>query len=202
MEDLRRLLVLKISLDQCGRPARINHEVTLGFFILAIGHQKFVISPDVRLGDLVIERANDPTQNDTCVVVDDDHAANGVRSGSLATLHQHRQAGHVFSHLQRELNDVAQLFLLSRDVDCDDRFLSCLNVSTIGELQMKWSLAQLEYANREKVTLDEVKAKLTIEASKQNLTRELSQLKVSADRLPKPPVEPAGRAAPGNSYPA
>ncbi len=70
------------------------------------------------------------------------------------------------------------------------------------ELQMKWQLAQLEYANKNSMQLADVKKQLAIEASKQNLTRELAGVKATADQLPKPPVEPPGQAAPGNSYPA
>jgi len=72
----------------------------------------------------------------------------------------------------------------------------------IQELQMKWQLAQLEYANKNQMQLADVKKQLAIESSKINLTRELAHLDVNASMLPKPPVEPAGRAPAGDSYQA
>lgn len=68
------------------------------------------------------------------------------------------------------------------------------------ELQMKLQLAQLDYASRHQMQLDDVKAKLAIESAKLSTTKELAMMNSSAAMMPKPPVEPAGRAAPGKSY--
>lgn len=72
--------------------------------------------------------------------------------------------------------------------------------STMQELQMRWSLAQLEYANKNSMQLAEVKKQLAVESSKINLTRELAHLDAKASMMPKPPVEPPQKAQPGNSY--
>lgn len=68
------------------------------------------------------------------------------------------------------------------------------------ELMLKRELAMLEYANREKISLDKVKADLTKKAMDINATRELVALNARADQLPKPPVEPPGLAPAGESF--
>jgi hypothetical protein len=70
------------------------------------------------------------------------------------------------------------------------------------ELEMKYALAQLEYANKHQITLDQVKAKLSTESAKINLQRELAHLDSHTKQVLKPPVEPAGRAKPGEAYQA
>jgi hypothetical protein len=72
----------------------------------------------------------------------------------------------------------------------------------MSELSVKRDLAMLDYANRRGITLDQIKADLAKETMRLNTTKQLAGLKVTADRLPKPPVEPAGRAKPGQSYQA
>ena len=68
------------------------------------------------------------------------------------------------------------------------------------EMTMKWQLALLDYANREKISLNDAKVQLTRDAMKINSTKELAELKAPADLLPKPPVEPPGTAKVGESY--
>lgn len=68
------------------------------------------------------------------------------------------------------------------------------------ELALKRELEMLKYANAQQMKLEDVKAALAKEAMKINATRELAGMKASADMLPKPPVEPPGRAEPGMSF--
>lgn len=68
------------------------------------------------------------------------------------------------------------------------------------ELEIKRELAMLDYANTNKVTLDKIKADLTKKAMEINATKELAGMGATADRLPKPPVEPPGLAPAGESY--
>lgn len=70
----------------------------------------------------------------------------------------------------------------------------------MAELQLKLQLAQLEYASKNKITLDEVKAKLAIESAKLNTQKELAAFGAKASLMQKPPTEPPGRANPGQSY--
>jgi hypothetical protein len=70
----------------------------------------------------------------------------------------------------------------------------------MAELQLKLQLAQLDYANRNQMQLEDVKAKLAIESAKLNTTKELAAMNASAKQLPKPPVEPPGRAPAGQSF--
>ena len=74
--------------------------------------------------------------------------------------------------------------------------------ASMRELSMKLQLAQLDYASKHQITLDELKAKLATDAAKINLTRELAHLNAKSDLLPTPPVEPVGRAPVGQSYQA
>jgi hypothetical protein len=76
------------------------------------------------------------------------------------------------------------------------------------ELELKLQLAQLDYANKHSLKLEEVKAKLAETAMKLNVQKQLSEEAMSADlhkhRNPSPaitpPTEPAGRAADGQAF--
>lgn len=78
-----------------------------------------------------------------------------------------------------------------------------------AELQFKLQLAMLDYANREKVSIGEVKARLAETAMKLQTQKELSLLtagldgqKRAAPKVSTPPTEPAGRAEAGEAYQA
>lgn len=68
------------------------------------------------------------------------------------------------------------------------------------ELELRRELALLEYANREKINLNDAKVQLARDAMKINSTKELATMSVPASALPKPPVEPPGLAEPGRSF--
>ena len=68
------------------------------------------------------------------------------------------------------------------------------------ELMIKRELALLNYANREKVTLDKVKADLAKKAMEIQSVERLAGMKAPSELMPKPPVEPPGKAPPGESY--
>jgi hypothetical protein len=70
------------------------------------------------------------------------------------------------------------------------------------ELEVKYRIALLDYANREKLSLDQVKADLAKESAKINLQRELAHLDSHTKQVLKPPVEPMGRAPNGRAYQA
>lgn len=75
------------------------------------------------------------------------------------------------------------------------------------EMQFKLSLAMLEYANREKLSLGEVKARLAETAMKLDTQKQLSILNAggkprATPQVSTPPTEPAGRAPAGEAYQA
>lgn len=70
----------------------------------------------------------------------------------------------------------------------------------LSELQLKRDLALLEYANKHQMKLDDIKAKLATETMKINSVKELAAMNATADQLPKPPIEPVGRAEVGKSF--
>lgn len=70
----------------------------------------------------------------------------------------------------------------------------------LAELEIKRELAMLEYANREKVTLDSIKADLAKKAMEIQSVERLAGLQAKADQLPTPPIEPQGKAPPGESW--
>lgn len=74
------------------------------------------------------------------------------------------------------------------------------HMAVMAQLELKRELAMLDYANKREMSLEQVKAELAKEAMKINATKELAGLKAPADLLPKPPVEPPGRAPSGESY--
>jgi hypothetical protein len=74
-------------------------------------------------------------------------------------------------------------FRIQRDIDRDTKYVQAETARTqvtaeikMAELQMRRELALLEYANREKITLDQLKAKLAIEGGRNDLARELATL--------------------------
>jgi hypothetical protein len=80
-----------------------------------------------------------------------------------------------------------------------------------SELQTKLQLAYLDYANREKLSLDQVKSRLAETTMKLNVQRELSEMSTAADlhkhnnpttQAITPPTEPAGRAPSGEAWQA
>ena len=72
--------------------------------------------------------------------------------------------------------------------------------SRMKELEMKLNLAQLEFAMQNKLSLDEVKAKLAMKVMDIRNTQDLAKMNARADQMPKPPVEPPGRAPAGRSF--
>ncbi len=68
------------------------------------------------------------------------------------------------------------------------------------ELQIRYEIALLDYANREKISLDKVKADLAKQAMQIHSVERLASMEAPAKDMPKPPVEPPGKAAPGHSY--
>jgi hypothetical protein len=85
------------------------------------------------------------------------------------------------------------------------------------ELAVRRELAMLEYANREKVSLETIRADLAKESMRLNVQTQLSEkalavdthkhaatikadLHKSASEVSTPPTEPAGKAEPGQSY--
>lgn len=71
----------------------------------------------------------------------------------------------------------------------------------MDELQLRRDLAMLDYANKRQITLEQVKADLAGLSMKLNTQIMLSKHGDSGETV-KPPSEPAGRAAPGDSYEA
>lgn len=93
------------------------------------------------------------------------------------------------------------------DMDRDTQYAQELRERTqgerelrIAELQMRRELAMMEYANRNKLSLDSIKAQLAQTALKLRTTKELAAISAPAKMLPTPPVEPPGRAPAGESY--
>lgn len=70
----------------------------------------------------------------------------------------------------------------------------------MAELAQRERLAMLDYANKRDLSLDQVKSQMAQTAMKLQTTKELAASKASADQLPTPPVEPAGRAPAGESF--
>ena len=87
-----------------------------------------------------------------------------------------------------EMNNQTAQARIQRDVDRDTIYVQAENQRTqvsgeikMAELQLRRELALLEYANREKITLDQLKAKLAIESGRHDLARELATLPTVAE---------------------
>ena len=70
----------------------------------------------------------------------------------------------------------------------------------MAELQIKRELAMLEYALREKLSLETVKAKLASDAMKLQVQKELAGADGKGPQIVTPVVEPAGRAPDGEAF--
>lgn len=74
------------------------------------------------------------------------------------------------------------------------------------ELAVKREIELLKYANEQKISLMQVKADLASDALKMKTQKELSMIsagmKKSTPEMENPPTEPAGKAAPGESFQA
>jgi hypothetical protein len=106
-----------------------------------------------------------------------------------------------------QMREEVGLQKIQADVDRDATYVMAENQRTqiehqakMVELELKRELAMLDYANKQQLTLEQVKAKLAETAMKLNATKELAAMQASADKLPKPPIEPAGRAPAGQSF--
>lgn len=70
----------------------------------------------------------------------------------------------------------------------------------LAKLELTKEIAMLDYANREKVSLDKVKADLAKKAMDIQSTKELAGIEAPASMLPTPPVEPPQQAPEGESF--
>lgn len=93
------------------------------------------------------------------------------------------------------------------DMDRDTQYAEELRQRTamqhelsVQELNLRRDLAMLDYANREKISLETLKTQLARDAMKLQTTKELASMDAPAKDLPTPPVEPPGRAPAGHSY--
>ena len=87
-----------------------------------------------------------------------------------------------------ELNDATNKMRIQRDMDRDAAYAQAESTRTqvlaeakMAELQVRRELAMLEYANAQKITLDQLKAKLAIEGGRNDLARELATLPTISD---------------------
>ena len=112
--------------------------------------------------------------------------------------------------LEREIAQMEHATMQTRikvDTDRDTAFVASQSQKNqidgelrIRELEMKLQIETLKYATQEKISLEDAKVQLARDSMKLSVTKELAGMKASADMMPKPPIEPQGRAAPGHSY--
>lgn len=113
-----------------------------------------------------------------------------------------------------QMENETDKFRIQRDIDRDNQYIGAETMRTqvtaetkMAELQMRERLAMLDYANREKITIDQLKAKLAIEGGRNDLARELATMPTVAEVLkgvqggiPAPTEEVPGRAPPGLGF--
>ena len=87
-----------------------------------------------------------------------------------------------------EMNNQTNQMRVQRDTDRDTAYVQAETMRTqvtaeikVAELQMRERLAMLEYANKNNITLEKLKAELAIEAGRNDLARELATLPTVAD---------------------
>ena len=70
----------------------------------------------------------------------------------------------------------------------------------LKELELEREIAILKLMNDRKLALDDIKKELATTTMKLRATKELAAVGASAAQMPKPPIEPRGRAEPGKSF--
>lgn len=120
------------------------------------------------------------------------------------------------SEIEKLRNSTQQL-KVKMDTDRDTTYVNAETQRTQGEftaameqLRLKKELAQLEYATKHQLSLDQVKAKLADTSMKLQAQRELAAMDTklqvhthntpSADALMKPPVQRPGKAGQGKAF--
>ena len=113
-----------------------------------------------------------------------------------------------------EIANQTQQVRIKTDMDRDVAYVNAEHEANMLEHQAKMKeledrrqLALLEYANQNKLTLDQIKADLAKEASRQQLQRDLANLSSKVDlhkhrtsQVATPAVEPPGRAPDGQAF--
>ena len=118
---------------------------------------------------------------------------------------------------------------IARDIDRDTIYVDAENERTrtasatkMAELELRRELAMLDYANKNQLTIEQIKAKLALEGSKMDLQRELAQfghvsaqearvtdaklgnqqavVEKAVEQVATPVVEPPGRAPDGQGF--
>lgn len=139
-------------------------------------------------------------------VIQEAQAAAGQNDPRVLVAQLNNQTRQAIAQLDNQTDQVR----IQRDIDRDTAYVQSETMRTqvtaevkMAELQMRRDLALLEYANRERITLEQLKAKLAIEGGRNDLARELASMptveKVTsavAEQL-QPNGEPPGRAPDG-----
>ena len=93
------------------------------------------------------------------------------------------------------------------DIDRDTAYQNSLNergqatdALALETLRLKLRLAELEYANKQSISLQDAKVALARDTMKLNLQRELAGADGEGPQVATPAVEPEGRAAEGRAY--
>jgi len=118
---------------------------------------------------------------------------------------------------------------IARDIDRDQLYVQAENertqatsITKQAELELRRELAMLDYANKNQITIEQIKAKLALEGSKMDLQRELAQfghvsaqearvtdshlakqqavVEKAVEQVATPAVEVPGRAPDGQGY--
>lgn len=97
---------------------------------------------------------------------------------------------------------------MQMDTDRDTAYVAAEEQRTVAtiqarqsELEMKLHLAQLDYANRHQITIEQLKVKLADTAMKLRTQKELAAMPPDgAPQVATPPTEPKGRAPDGQAY--
>lgn len=106
-----------------------------------------------------------------------------------------------------EMARQAEVERMRMDLDRDTAYVQAQSArdqtmaeAKFAELQLKRELALLDYANREKLSLEAVKAQLAQTAMKLNTQKELATLGGKAPQVANPATEPPGRAPDGQAF--
>ena len=104
-------------------------------------------------------------------------------------------------------HDQATVKKMELDTDRDRAYVqaetertNALNMAAERKLEMQLQLAQLDYANKQQISLDQVKAQLAQTAMKLKTQVQLAGADGKGPQIATPLVEPEGRAPEGEAY--
>ena len=121
-------LVLDVAFDQGGGATGVDLKVALDLRVWIVGHLPVVVAGDVGLGDVVVVELHALAQHAVGVVVEHDHAADGLGRAALLAAHDLGHAGLHVGKRHGRLGDGQQLLQVAVELKDAERLAHVVEV--------------------------------------------------------------------------